>query len=48
MAGTRVEGGTGPLPRWAVAWLGLQVAAAVALVLVPVVLLGRVLVVLGA
>ncbi|MFN7386833.1 MAG: RDD family protein [Lysobacteraceae bacterium] len=48
VAGTRVEGGTGPLPRWAVAWLGLQVAAAVALVLVPVVLLGRVLVVLGA
>lgn len=47
LAGTRVDG-SGPLPRWAVAWLGLQVAAAVGLLLVPIVLLGRVLVVLGA
>ncbi len=46
IAGTRVDGDA-PLPRWASAWLALQVGVAGLLLLAPLVLLGRLLLVLG-
>ena len=46
IAGTRVDGDA-PLPRWASAWLAVQVAMLLLLLLAPLVLLGRLLLVLG-